>query len=245
MDDVHLVDFIELELKGKEPFGIAYDVALATGLKSYLKKFVVLQPGDWPCQLFGRQLVYENTYQYEVAQPKENIEANTISKSTNTNSNNIGDHTYMYSHNVVQKQTASQLLHSLRRPMSPVSSVVPMIGPLHISLNSKEHVILCFWPFFKQVYEQLFPNTNFPEKPKPWRINLMLEIVYGGWVLIRATTLKTFSRSKNIQYGTLLNLLDNYLPLVLTIYSVTFKSNNSNEYILSAMIRIWVMFVCL
>ncbi len=180
----------------------------------------------------------------EVAQPKENIEANTISKSTNINSNNIGDHTCMYSHNIVQKQTAPQLLHSFCKPMSPLSSVVPMIGPLHISLNSKEHVLLCFWPFFKQVYEQLFPNTNFSEKPKPWHINLMLEIVYGGWILICATTLKTFSRSKNIQYGTLLNLLDNYLPLVLTIYSVTFKSNNSNEYI-SAMIRIWVMFVCL
>ena len=104
--------------------------------------------------------------------------------------------------------------------------------------------MLSFWPFFKKVYEQLFPNTNLPQKPKPWQINLILEIVYGGWVLIRATTLQTFSKSKNLQYGTLINLLDNYLPLVLTIYSVTFKSNNSIEYI-SAMIRLWVMFTCL
>ena len=52
--------------------------------------------------------------------------------------------------------------------------------------------MLSLWPFFKKVYEQLFPNTNLPEKPKPWQINLLLEIVYGGWVLIRATTLQTF-----------------------------------------------------
>ena len=242
MDDVHLVDFIELELKGKEPFGIAYDVALASGLKSYLKKFVVLQPGDWPAQFYCRQLVYENPYMYrKKCQPIPNDESIEESEENN-NLNRVDDHTYMYSHNVRSEQTASN--YSIRKPLSPLASVVPMIDPLHVSLNSKEHIMLSFWPFFKKVYEQLFPNTNLPDKPKPWQINLILEIVYGGWVLIRATTLQTFSKSKNLQYGTRINLLDNYLPLVLTIYSVAFKSNNSIEYI-SAMIRIWVLFTCL
>ena len=40
-----------------------------------------------------------------------------------------------------------------------------------------------------------------------------------------------------MQYGTLINLLENYIPLVLTIYSVTFKQNKFNEYY-NAMIRI-------
>ena len=53
-----------------------------------------------------------------------------------------------------------------------------------------------------------------------------------------------FQNSKDIQYETLINLLENYLPLVLTIYTVTFKRNNFKEYY-NAMIRIWVMFVCL
>ena len=43
---------------------------------------------------------------------------------------------------------------------------------------------------------------------------------------------------------TLLNLLDNYIPLALTIYSTTFKLNNFLEYF-NAMIRIWVMLMCL
>ena len=57
-------------------------------------------------------------------------------------------------------------------------------------------------------------------------------------------TTNIFKIKKFAIFATLINLLDNYLPLVLTIYSVTFKSNNSIEYI-SAMIRIWVMFTCL
>ena len=53
-----------------------------------------------------------------------------------------------------------------------------------------------------------------------------------------------FKTSKDLQYGVLFNLLDNYFPLVLTIYTVTFKRNNFAEY-MNAMIRIWVMFLCL
>jgi hypothetical protein len=77
------------------------------------------------------------------------------------------------------------------------------MGPLHISLNSTEHVFLTFWPFFQRCHENLFPNCKLPEKPRPWRINLLLELVYGGWLLVRSTTLKTFSKSKDLQYGTL------------------------------------------
>ena len=41
-----------------------------------------------------------------------------------------------------------------------------------------------------------------------------------------------------------MNLLDTYIPLALTIYSVTFKKNDFKEY-LNAFIRIWIMFLCL
>lgn len=55
---------------------------------------------------------------------------------------------------------------SLLQPKSQLSSFVPMMGPLHISLNSKEHVFLTFWPFFQLCYEYLFPNCALPVKPK-------------------------------------------------------------------------------
>ena len=39
-------------------------------------------------------------------------------------------------------------------------------------------------------------------------------------------------------------MLDNYLPLVLSIYSVSFKLNDFIKYF-EKMIRVWVMFTCL
>ena len=39
-------------------------------------------------------------------------------------------------------------------------------------------------------------------------------------------------------------LLNSYLPLVLLIYSISFKLNNFSEYF-RTMIRIWIMFTCL
>ena len=54
MDDLHLLDFVELRLKSKGDFDTAYDVAMHTGLATYLKKLIVFQPGDCPCEMaFG------------------------------------------------------------------------------------------------------------------------------------------------------------------------------------------------
>ena len=39
-------------------------------------------------------------------------------------------------------------------------------------------------------------------------------------------------------------MLDNYLPLVLSIYSVSLKLNDFTAYF-ETMIRVWVMFTCL
>ena len=125
-----------------------------------------------------------------------------------------------------------------------ILSIVPTIGPLHISLNSREHIVNSFHPFFKSVYQAIFPSSKLADRPKPWRVSLILEIVYGGWTLIRRTVMHKFSQFKDVQYGTLLNLLDNYIPLVLSIYSISFKRNHFSEYF-RAIIRIWIMFTCL
>ena len=221
MENLHLINFMELQLKSKEDFATAYDIALAGGLKKYLKKFVVVQPGDWPSQFYGRQVVYEYV-------PRQ-----TQCLSINAN---CGPGT--------SASSPMPCPPPLNVPAPSITSVVPTMGPLHISLNSREHVFMSFKPFFKKVYSHLFPGCKLAETPKPWRINLILEIVYGGWTLIREKTKALFQYSKDLQYGTLLNLLDNYLPLVLSIYTITFKTNNFKEYY-NAMIRIWVMFVCL
>lgn len=49
--------------------------------------------------------------------------------------------------------------------------------------------------------------------------------------------------SHYIEFMTLLNLLETYIPLVLTIYNTSFELNNILEYF-NAMIRIWTMFMC-
>ena len=46
-----------------------------------------------------------------------------------------------------------------------------------------------------------------------------------------------FSKCKDVQYGTLLTLLDSWIPLSLSIYSITFNLNNGVQYV-AAMLRI-------
>ena len=125
-------------------------------------------------------------------------------------------------------------------------SVIPTIGPLHISLNSREHVVNSFHPFFKMVYENMFPSSKLADKPKPWRISLLhvLEVVCGAWTLVRHFVISKFWCFKDAEYGALFNMLDNYIPLVLSIYSISFKLNHFSESF-RAMIRIWTMFTCL
>ena len=45
MDDLHLVDFVELTLKGKENFEKALQIVLSSGLS---QNNVLIQPSDWP-----------------------------------------------------------------------------------------------------------------------------------------------------------------------------------------------------
>ena len=109
MEDLRLIDFVELQLKSKDDFSTAYDKVMSSGLERYLKKFLVIQPGDWPAQFFCRQLVY--TY----LQQENNV------------------------HTVPQK---SPLTSTVDANPTPVTSLIPTMGPLHISLNSREHTFL-------------------------------------------------------------------------------------------------------
>ena len=124
----------------------------------------------------------------------------------------------------------------------PITSLVPCMGPLHVDLNADEDIVINFLPFLRFVYESIFPGKKLANKPKPWRTQF-LEVTYGGWTLIRNAVRTVFHQSKDLQYSTLLNLLDNYIPLALAFYNILFKLNCLDDYFL-AVFRLWVMFFC-
>ena len=67
-----------------------------------------------------------------------------------------------------------------------LKNVVPLIGPLHISLNARECVLLNFHQVFADLYSFLFGRkAKLAKKPKPWRISLLFEVMYGRWTLVR------------------------------------------------------------
>ena len=125
----------------------------------------------------------------------------------------------------------------------PLCSVIPTLGPLHVDLNADEDIVLGYMPFMRLVYESLFPGKKLADKPKPWRIQFLLEVIYGGWTMVRTVVKSVFSKVKDVQYGVLLNLLDNYIPLALCSYSILFKLNRFDDYFCS-IFRLWIMFFC-
>ena len=119
--------------------------------------------------------------------------------------------------------------------------IIPFIGPLHISLNSRETVLRKFHPIFKDLYSFLFgQKAVLAKKPKAGRQSLLLEILYGGWSLIRDEIMSAFNNCKEVEYVTLLNLFDSYCPLVLSLYSIEFKNNYSSHY-MQLVLQCWVM----
>ena len=70
----------------------------------------------------------------------------------------------------------------------------------------------------------------------------LLEVLYGDWTLVRESILSIFHHSKDIELLTLVNLVDNYVPLVLSIYSIVFKCNDY-ELNCKSLLRCWVMFM--
>ena len=113
----------------------------------------------------------------------------------------------------------------------------------HCTYHSMPANVLMFHDIFADLYTFLFGiKAKLPRKPKPWRVSLLLEIIYGGWTLIRDMVLSVFHKCKDVQFLTLVNVLHNYVPLVLSIYSIIFKCNNYELYSQS-LLRCWVMFV--
>ena len=114
-----------------------------------------------------------------------------------------------------------------------------MIGPLHIDLNSDEDLVLNYIPLLKQVYEAVLKGKKLADHPKPWRIQFILEIVYGGWTLIRRTVKAVFHNCKDMQYLTCNTLLD-YFSSIIRIWVVMY-SIRRHHY--KKVLLIWLSFV--
>ena len=124
-----------------------------------------------------------------------------------------------------------------------IHNLIPFIGPLHISLNARENILLKFHKFFADLYAFLFGTKNpLARKPKPWRISFLLEVLHGGWLLVRDAIMSVCVCSKDVQYLVLLKLLDTYVPLSLCIYSVVFR-NNMADLCHESLLRCWVIFL--
>src|SRR6185369_7542741 len=103
-----------------------------------------------------------------------------------------------------------------------VRSFIPIMGPLHVSLNSHESVVIIFHSFFDSAQRYIFgPNKKLAEKPRPWRINLLLQLMSDAWKNVAPHIIQRIEPYcfRDMEYLTLKTLLDDTIPLVLNIYA--------------------------
>ena len=125
---------------------------------------------------------------------------------------------------------------------SQILSLIPMIGPLHVSLNSRETLFQIYHFFFEMIYHNLFgENKILAQKPKPRLIDLILNLTFYGWKNIRNLIINRFGNTKDIEYLIMIDLLDNSLPLTLEIYAKLFRCGFYEGY-LESIVKIWVLF---
>ena len=108
-----------------------------------MSRYAVSIPGNWPAQFHVPKAVYSRCG----FQPPTENDLDTASTSSNGGTaecNKDGLHHYSMS------TTSDSILNSGDGPFTdPLQSAVPMLGPLHISLNSQENVMQNFHPFSK------------------------------------------------------------------------------------------------
>ncbi len=121
-----------------------------------------------------------------------------------------------------------------------VKNFVPLLGPLHVSLNSREQTVLLHHKFFEKMFHYVFgDNKVLAKKPMPWRINILLELAAKGMEKISQVVKDKFGNEcKDVEYTMALDLLENIIPATLDIYAILFRSGKFEEY-LETIFRIW------
>ena len=124
-----------------------------------------------------------------------------------------------------------------------ITNMVPFLGPLHVSLNTRETCFLKFHPFFDQLYIRIFnksANYKLADKPRPFRISQLLGLSHSGWLLIRNTVLNNIPHLKIPGVQIMIDLLDNIIPSTLDIYDNLFKENRFDNYY-DTIFRLWMI----
>ncbi|GBC04333.1 hypothetical protein RclHR1_05620007 [Rhizophagus clarus] len=92
------------------------------------------------------------------------------------------------------------------------------------------------------IYHNLFgENKILVQKPKSRLIDLILSLTFYEWKNIRNLIINRFENIKDIEYLTMIDLLDNSLPFTLKIYTKLFKCRIYEGY-LESIVKIWVLF---
>ena len=132
--------FKEMLLKGFTNFEIGMKLFTDSELNKYLKKFLVIFPGDHPMQFFCRQIIYSKTY----VKPAD--------RNTQTSDMNVSESSVL---SIVEKDS--------------FQSFVTFIGALHVQLNGQEDIMKNYHFTLKYIYENTFMNCILALKPKAWR----------------------------------------------------------------------------
>src|SRR5438128_1009283 len=140
----------------------------------------------------------------------------------------------------IRKAIAQRLLVNNEIIPQYVTSFLPMMGPLHVSLNARELVFQKNSFLFNDIYKGIFGLRKIlGKKPRPWRVDLILHIVRMAWSgIVDEVYLKFGYTCKNLEYLYMTDLLSNLIPLVLDVYAVHHRGGNWPAYE-EACMRCW------
>ena len=124
---------------------------------------------------------------------------------------------------------------------SALLSMVPEQGPIHETLNVQEDIMQIYHFLLSHVYRETF-GSELPHKHKPFRINLLLNAIFLGWLQLRSKVLQKFQLCKDIELTCILHLLDGVIPLSFFHYPVMFRSGSLSSYI-PVMLRFALLFI--
>ncbi|RIB12203.1 hypothetical protein C2G38_2201278 [Gigaspora rosea] len=140
----------------------------------------------------------------------------------------------------IRKAIAHQLLLDNEVIPSFVTSFLPIMGPFHVSLNSRELVFKQNSLLFNDIYKGIFgKKKNLGKKPRSWRIDLILYLMRVAWLEISNIVYSKFGHTcKNIKFLYLTDLLGNLISLVLDVYAVHHREGDWAAYE-EACLRCW------
>ncbi|RIB07931.1 hypothetical protein C2G38_2272606 [Gigaspora rosea] len=133
----------------------------------------------------------------------------------------------------IHKAIAHRYLLNNETISSFVTSFLPMIGPLHVSLNARELIFVQNLVLFNDVYKGVFgaKKKSLGNNPQLWRIDRIFHIMRMAWLEIADVVYLKFSRNcKNIEFLYLTDLLRNLIPLALDIYTIHHREDDWTAY---------------